>query len=241
MRFRADTLSFVEATTGPCRCDDFGGSDAAIVAWNVGSRRARHIDVAGDLMGPLSLRGQRISTPHGIWNVLDGRREQSWKAPADPVAYLQRLRVKKGAVGIAYPAGKSPYAILLYDSGRQQRLATLDQEPPQGFAARPQDDFAVYLAGRQPVRAYLVPLNGDPVQIIALPERICVDQTAVVPDSRCKDAPLHSAPTEAKCPELSLENVPMVHPPEPQPPSPSPVPRSRRRSPFPEDREDISW
>ena len=235
MRFRADTLSFVEGTTGPCQCDDFGGSDAAIVAWNVGSRSARHIDVAGDLIGPLSLRGQRISTPSGIWNVLDGRREQSWKAPADPVAYLQRLRVAKGAVGIAYPSGKSPYAILLHDSGQQQRLATLDQEPPQGFAARPQDDFAVYLAGRQPVKAYLVPLNGDPVQTIPLPERICVDSTAVVPDARCKNAPLHHAPAQPKSPELSLENVPLVHPPDPQPPPPSAVPRSRHPSPLLEE------
>jgi hypothetical protein len=187
MVFLGQALRLVQATLSPCMCDSFGGSDAWILTYAIGAPHSRALRVAGDLPAPLSLRGSRISAPRGVWDAATGRRLGVQRLNEEHVLMdIARLRKVPAAVGLVAEEGPEKQALfLLRDDGRSQRLAELGSALVLSLAVRPQDDRAVLLDGTSELTVVEVPLDGGAPRRVRLPARLCVDDSAVVPDERC--------------------------------------------------------
>ncbi|MBN1607107.1 MAG: WD40 repeat domain-containing protein [Polyangiaceae bacterium] len=186
MGFSADTLYFVEPTTSPCRCDDYGGSDAAVVSFHLGGSSARRIRAQGDMVGPLHLRQARVAAATGWWDARSGRRRARYRLDADArLIHVYRLRARRAAVGVQVRGnGDACELVILSDDGRVRSLGVLP-EMPLYLAVRPQDDMAMFWSLDQERTLWFIDLANGQSRSLKLPERLCIEEGQRMPDERC--------------------------------------------------------
>ncbi len=197
MGIHGDRVTLIQTESGACECDDFGGSDSLVTAWRIGDEHPRDLPLSGDLESPVSLQGDHLATRNGVWDLRTGKRKRRW--PGRVPSPLQVLRMKRRAATVAVSGkalknGKYDYIFhLLKDKGPPVRLASISDEINlDTLSTPPNEDAIVCLNGAaDPPIVTEIPLNGDPAYIVALPTRLCIDGTEVVPDERCDGRDIH--------------------------------------------------
>jgi hypothetical protein len=210
--FSGDSLYFVQPTTGPCNCDDYKGSDAAISIFRLGSRIVQQPAVMGDLKIPISMRQAKIATSDGLWDAHTGRRLVRWQH-GGRVIEVFRLRKRAASILISDTDDDQRLLELASDTGERRRIMQLP-EMIAVVSVRHQDDIVHFISGN-PDALILHRVNIDQAKDnpVALPTRLCVNEGSVLAASECPPGgPLrkrHKLPEAAELPE----DLPVISPP----------------------------
>jgi hypothetical protein len=193
--FSRDQLFLTQSSSAPCRCDDFGGSGSGIAAWKVGSPKMRARPLQGDLGSLCHLRQGTLVAGGNLWDLRSGRRLIQHRLRSNEVVMeVYRLRSSRRWVGLVHDSTRSPetHLGLFGGGGRHRELGPVSVSAPQGLSVRPQDDLAVFLEydyGPSGIHVHTIPISGGSEQVVALPAKICLHRTRVVPDPNCRGAP----------------------------------------------------
>jgi len=210
--FSGDSLFFVQPTTGPCNCDDYRGSDAAIGIFRLRGKGIQNIAVMGDLSPPLSMRQAKIATRDGLWDAHTGRRLARWNM-GNRVIGVFRLRERKASILATTTDDDRSALEIVSDAGERRRIAQLP-ELAGDISVRPQDDIIHFFSGEpEALLLHRVDIDKGTDAPLALPKQLCVNEGAVLPASACSP----NGPTlrRQKLPESPglPEDLPVISPP----------------------------
>lgn len=182
--FSADTLFFAQATTEPCNCDDYRGSDGRIALFRLGGKTVRTLPTMGDLNAPLSMRQGKIATIDGLWDARTGRRLVRWQN-GNRAYGVARLRASGSSLLTTDSETHAVGFELVSDQGFRRRVAEFG-ELVGPVSVRPQDDVIHFLEDRQSTLLFhRIGIEHGTDSPVPIPESLCVDAGAVLTPAAC--------------------------------------------------------